>query len=79
MSHFTDATLAMAIAASAGNSGEVRAKSDPPVCARAEWDEAATEELVGDEEFMRHFEAGVRDLEAGRRISADDLERELGL
>jgi hypothetical protein len=38
-----------------------------------------SEELIRDPEFMAHFRAGLRDLEAGRSISADDLERELGL
>jgi hypothetical protein len=44
-----------------------------------EWDYDESLELLADADFMRHFEAGVGDLDAGRLISADDLERELGL
>ncbi len=40
-------------------------------------DESAV--LTADGEFMRHFNAGSRDVDAGRGISAADLEEELGL
>lgn len=51
------------------------AKADLPVRDMAIWDNAdETTELVSDAVLMAHFEAGVRDLHAGRYISADDLE-----